>query len=122
MSATQYMDMQMGDRFAAVSSVVDHDAETTFTPVYRNRAEGGVGFYNYGNYKDDELDALAAAQSKEADPEKRKAIIKQVFQRHNAQIHHIPLHRQYIPWAERAGVNVVHRADNWFELQWVVVK
>ncbi|TMH05122.1 MAG: ABC transporter substrate-binding protein [Betaproteobacteria bacterium] len=98
------------------------DAETTFTPVYRNRAEGGVGFYNYGNYKDDELDALAASQSKEADPEKRKAIIKQVFQRHNAQIHHIPLHRQYIPWAERAGVNVVHRADNWFELQWVVVK
>ena len=98
------------------------DAETTFTPIYRNRAEGGVGFYNRGNYKDDELDALAAAQSKEVDPAKRKALIKQVFLRHNAQVHHIPLHRQFIPWAARAGVNVVHRADNWFELQWVTIK
>ena len=97
-------------------------AETTFTPVYRNRADGGVGLYNYGNYKDDELDALAAAQSKEADPEKRKAIIKQVFQRHNAQIHHIPLHRQFIPWAMRSNVEAVHRADNWLEWAWVTVK
>jgi peptide/nickel transport system substrate-binding protein len=98
------------------------DAETTFTPVWRNRGEGGVGFYNYGNYKDDKLDALAAAQSKEADPEKRKAIIKQAFQVMAEQIHYIPLHRQFIPWAARAGVNVVHRADNWFELQWVTIK
>ena len=33
------------------------DAETTFTPIYRNRGAGGVGFYNYGNVKDDTLDA-----------------------------------------------------------------
>lgn len=55
------------------------DAETTFTPIYRNRGEKGVGEYNRGNYKDDELDALAAASSKESDPEKRKVLIKQVF-------------------------------------------
>jgi peptide/nickel transport system substrate-binding protein len=97
------------------------DAETTFTPIYRNRGEGGVGFYNYGNYKDDKLDALAAAQSKEADPEKRKALIKQVFLVHNEAVHHIPLHRQFIPWAARTNMNVVHRADNWFEIQWVTV-
>jgi len=30
MSAAQHMDMQMRDRFAAASSVVDHDAETVF--------------------------------------------------------------------------------------------
>jgi len=33
----------------------------------------------------------------------------------------IPLHRQVIPWAARNNVNVVHRADNWFEVQWVTV-
>ena len=33
----------------------------------------------------------------------------------------IPLHRQVIPWAARNNVNVVHRADNWFEVQWVNV-
>ena len=33
----------------------------------------------------------------------------------------IPLHRQVIPWAARSNVSVVHRADNWFEVQWVTV-
>ena len=97
------------------------DPETTFTPIYRNRGEKGVGEYNRGNFKDDELDTLAAASSREADPEKRKALIKQVFKRHNEQVHHIPLHRQFIPWAARSNVNVVHRADNWLELRWVTV-
>jgi len=97
------------------------DPETTFTPIYRNRGEKGVGEYNRGNFKDDELDALAAASSKEADPEKRKALIKKVFLRHNEMVHHIPLHRQFIPWAARSNVTVVHRADNWLETQWVTV-
>jgi len=95
------------------------DPETIFTPIYRNRGEKGVGEYNRGNYKDDELDALAAASSKEPDPDKRKALIKKVFLRHNEQVHHIPLHRQFIPWAARKNVTVVHRPDNWLELQWV---
>lgn len=98
------------------------DPETTFTPIYRNRAPAGVGFYNYGNFKDDELDALAAASSRETDPAKRKELIKKVFLRHNEQVHHIPLHRQFIPWAARSNVSVVHRPDNWLELQWVTVK
>jgi peptide/nickel transport system substrate-binding protein len=98
------------------------DPETTFTPIYRNRADKGVGYYNYGNYKNDKLDALAAASSKEADPERRKAMVKQVFLEHNANVHHIPLHRQFIPWAARANVSVVHRADNWLETQWVTIK
>lgn len=97
------------------------DAETTFTPIYRNRGAKGVGEYNRGNYVDDELDALAAASSKEQDPAKRKALIKQTFLRHNEQVRHIPLHRQFIPWAAKPNVNVVHRADNWLEWQWVTV-
>ena len=98
------------------------DAETTFTSLYRNRGEKGIGEYNRGNFKDDELDAIVAASSKEPDVEKRKALIKKAMLRHNEQVHHIPLHRQFIPWAARKNVNVVHRADNWMELQWVVVK
>ena len=98
------------------------DAETTFTPIYRNRGDKGIGAYNYGNYTDDKLDAVAAASSKEADPDKRKALIKQAFLLHNDAVHHIPLHRQFIPWAERTNVAAVHRADNWLEWQWVTVK
>ena len=98
------------------------DAETTFTPIYRNRGDKGVGSYNYGNYTDDKLDAVAAASSKEADVDKRKALIKEAFKLHNEAVHHIPLHRQFIPWAARQNVEVVHRADNWLEWQWITVK
>jgi len=98
------------------------DAETTFTPIYRNRGEKGVGAYNYANYTDDKLDALAAASSIEADPAKRRELIKAVFLEHNAKVRHIPLHRQFIPWAARKNVSVVHRPDNWLETKWVTVK
>jgi peptide/nickel transport system substrate-binding protein len=97
------------------------DAETTFTQIYRNRGPGGIGDYNRGNFKDDELDALVAASSKEVDPEKRKALIKKAMLRHNQEVHHIPLHRQFIPWAARKNVTVVHRPDNWLEWQWITV-
>ncbi|MBT9596377.1 MAG: ABC transporter substrate-binding protein [Vitreoscilla sp.] len=98
------------------------DAETTFTPIYRNRGTAGVGEYNRGNYKDDKLDAMAAATSVEPDVAKRREMIKAVFREHNEQMRHIPLHRQFIPWAARKNVNVVHRADNWVEVQWISVK
>lgn len=97
------------------------DPETTFTPVYRNRGDKGRGFYNYGDYKDDKLDEMIAASSKEGDPAKRKAMIKEIFLAHNAQVRHIPLHRQFIPWASRANVSVVHLADNRLELKWVTI-
>lgn len=37
---------------------------------------------------------------------------------HNAEVNDIPLHRQVIPWASRANVTVVHRADNYVIPQW----
>ncbi|HSV51024.1 MAG TPA: ABC transporter substrate-binding protein [Burkholderiaceae bacterium] len=97
------------------------DAETTLTPIMRSRADGGVGYYNWGNVKNPKLDELASASSKEADPAKREQLIKAALREHNEQVHHIPLHRQVIPWATRSNVTAVHRADNWLEWQWVTV-
>jgi peptide/nickel transport system substrate-binding protein len=65
---------------------------------------------------------MAAASSREPDAKKREALIKAVIKEHNEQVHHIPLHRQVIPWGARANVDVVHRADNWLEWAWVSVK
>ncbi|QPF76724.1 ABC transporter substrate-binding protein [Roseateles sp. DAIF2] len=95
------------------------DAETMMTPVLRNRAEKGVGFYNYGNFKNDKFDGLAAQSSIEADPNKREQLIKAALTEVKEQVNIIPLHRQMIPWAARSNVSVVHRADNWFEIAWV---
>jgi peptide/nickel transport system substrate-binding protein len=98
------------------------DAETTLTPIYRTRGKGGVGDFNYGQVADAEMDDLAAKSSKEPDPVKREALIKAAVKRHNEQVHHIPLHRQFIPWSARSNVEVVHRADNWLEWAWVKIK
>jgi peptide/nickel transport system substrate-binding protein len=97
------------------------DAETTFTPVMRNVGEKGVGSYNYGRHKDDKFDALAAQSSVEPDPVKREQLIRAALKEFKEQVHTLPLHRQVIPWAARQNVNVVHRADNWLEVDWVTV-
>ncbi|HKX41381.1 MAG TPA: ABC transporter substrate-binding protein [Burkholderiaceae bacterium] len=98
------------------------DAETTLTPIYRTRAPGGIGQFNYGQVNNPKLDELAAASSKEPDPKKRETLIKAAIKEHNDMVHHIPLHRQFIPWAMRSNVEVVHRADNWLEWAWVSIK
>ncbi|HUR89797.1 MAG TPA: ABC transporter substrate-binding protein [Ramlibacter sp.] len=95
------------------------DAETTFTPVLHSRGENGVGYYNWGNYKNPKLDQLIEASSKEPDGKKREQFIKAALHEHQEQVHNIPLHRQVIPWGARSNVEVVHRADNWLEVQWV---
>ena len=97
------------------------DAETVLTPIYRTRGTGGIGQFNYGQVNNPKMDQLAAASSKEPDPAKREQLIKAAIKEHNEQVHHIPLHRQFIPWATRSNVEVVHRADNWLEWAWVTV-
>jgi peptide/nickel transport system substrate-binding protein len=95
------------------------DAETTFTPVLRAPAENGVGLYNWGRVKNDKFEQLAAASSQEVDPKKREDLVKAALREYQSQTHLIPLHRQMIPWAMRANVEVVPRADNWLEVTWV---
>ena len=98
------------------------DAETTLTPIMRSRGEQGVGYWNWGNYRNPKLDELAAASSQEPDPARRAELIKAAVREHNEQIHHIPLYRQVIPWAMRRNVEAVHRADNWLEWRWVTIR
>ena len=97
------------------------DAQTLLTPVLHSPAPDGSGDFNWGSYVNKKLDALIDAARVEADPAKRKQQIAEALAEHNAQIHHVPLHRQVIPWAMRENVRAVHRADNWVEVRWVTV-
>ena len=97
------------------------DPQTIFTPVWHSR-KAPDGDYNYGNYNDPKLDALIDAAKQEMDVEKRKAIIRDALALQAAAIHYVPLHRQVIPWAMRANVKAVHRADNWVEAAWVTAQ
>ena len=98
------------------------DAQTTLSPVLRSLDKAtGQGGFNYGRYSNPKLDALIDAAATEMTVDKRKELIRQALAEHNANVHHVPLHRQMIPWAMRANVNVVHRADNWLMGEWVQI-
>jgi len=89
------------------------DAQTTLSPVLRSPDQKtGNGSFNYGRYVNSKLDALIDAAAVEMNLEKRRELVWDALKEHNAQVHHVPLHRQMIPWAMRSNVTVVHRADN----------
>ena len=89
------------------------DAQTTLSPVLRSLdAKTGNGSFNYGRYVNPKLDALIDAAAVEMNADKRRQMIWDALKEHNANVHHVPLHRQMIPWAMRSNVTAVHRGDN----------
>ena len=97
------------------------DAESILTPLYRTRGSNGVGTYNFGGFRNDRADALAAQSSVEVDAKKREQLIRGALAELREQVNIIPLHRQVAPWGARAHVTAVHRPDNWLELAWVQI-
>lgn len=89
------------------------DAQTTLSPVLRSPDQKtGNGSFNYGRYVNPKLDDLIDAAAVEMNVDKRRQIVWAALKEHNAQVHHVPLHRQMIPWAMRDKISVTHRADN----------
>ena len=80
------------------------------------------GDYNLGKYSNPKVDAAVDKLKTEVDPAKRAALAREVSQIHMADVGHIPLHFQVIPWAMRSNVRVVHRADNRLTVKWVTVQ
>ncbi len=98
------------------------DAIFTLQPVLSSYSGKGDGDYNYGRYKNPKIDELTAKIKVDMNPEARLKLIHEALLSHNAESNHIPLHRQVIPWASRANVTVVHRADNNVTPYWATVK
>ncbi|MEP6996499.1 MAG: ABC transporter substrate-binding protein [Betaproteobacteria bacterium] len=98
------------------------DAIFILQPVLATYTGKGDGDYNYGRYTNPKLDALIAKLKVNMDPEERLGEIHDALAAHNAEINHLPLHRQVIPWATRKNVTAVHRADNQVMPYWVKVE
>ncbi len=81
-------------------------------PVLSSYTGKGDGDYNYGRYSNAKIDELTAKVKVDMDPEQRLGEIRDALAAHNAEINHLPLHRQVIPWATRSNVTAFHRADN----------
>jgi peptide/nickel transport system substrate-binding protein len=80
------------------------------------------GDYNLGKYSNAKVDAAVDKLKTEVDPAERAAFAREITIQHMADVGHIPLHHQVIPWAMGANVTVVHRADNRLTVKWVTVK
>ena len=95
------------------------DPGFTLTPVLHSHDGQGRGDFNSGRFRDEALDRTIRAIEVEMDVPRRRALMLEALQRVRQNIYVIPLHRQVIPWAARAGVRAVHRPDNVIEPLWV---
>jgi peptide/nickel transport system substrate-binding protein len=91
------------------------DPALTLGPLLHSYDGKGWGDFNSGRVKDAALDRLIEAADVEMDATKRRALIVEALQRAREQVYTIPLHRQVIPWAARAGLKISHRADNFID-------
>ncbi|HEY5307297.1 MAG TPA: ABC transporter substrate-binding protein, partial [Casimicrobiaceae bacterium] len=98
------------------------DAIFILQPVLETYNGKGDGDYNYGRYSNARLDELTGKVKVDMNPDERLTYIREALLAHNAEINHLPLHRQVIPWASRSTVSVPHRPDNWVTPQWTTVK
>jgi peptide/nickel transport system substrate-binding protein len=88
------------------------DAIFVLQPVLSSHNGKGDGDYNYGRYSNPRLDELTAKVKVDINYENRLGEIHDALAAHSAEINHLPLHRQVIPWATRSNVTASHRADN----------
>jgi peptide/nickel transport system substrate-binding protein len=99
------------------------DSQYALQSLIRTRIEKTAdGDYNLGRYSNPKVDAAIDQLKTEVDPRKRAALAHEASALHQADIGHLPLHFQVIPWAMRSNVSVVHRADNRLTVKWVKVQ
>ena len=98
------------------------DAIFTLQPVLSTFSGKGDGDYNYGRYADSKFDAIVGEVKVEMNTEKRLALIRRALEIQRAEMYHLPLHRQVIPWAGRSNVEIPHRADNQVWPIWAKMK
>lgn len=99
-----------------------HDAWISLFSIAHSVGKEGAGDWNFGRYANPKVDALIDAIRVELDPTKRNRLIEQALILHNADVGHIPLYQQVIPWAMRSNIKAVHTPDNFLEIRWVSVE
>lgn len=98
------------------------DAIFILQPVLATYNGKGDGDYNYGRYTNPKQDDLIAKIKVDVNAPQRLDEIHAALAAQAAEINHLPLHRQMIPWAMRSNVTAVHRADNNVIPYWVKIQ
>jgi len=97
------------------------DSLYTLQSIVRTKGQGGDGTWNFSGYSNPKIDTIIDALKTEVDLKKRAELTKTALLLEQADVGHIPLHHQVIPWAMRSNITVVHRADNRMLAKWAVI-
>ncbi len=97
------------------------DSLYTLQSILRTKGQGGDGTWNFSGYSNPKIDAIVDALKTEVDIKKRAELTRTALLLEQADVGHIPLHHQVIPWAMRSNITVVHRADNRMLAKWAVI-
>jgi len=92
--------------------VATFDAQYSLQSLVRTRTSGPDGNFNFGRISDAKVDQLVDAMKTETDVAKRNALIREALVRTRDEYLYVPLHHQLRPWAMKAGVTTLHRADD----------
>ncbi|WP_288252245.1 ABC transporter substrate-binding protein [uncultured Hydrogenophaga sp.] len=95
------------------------DAMYSLQSLVRSVGQGGDGNYNVGRYSNPKMDQIVDRAKVETDLLIRNRLLTEALELSNADVSHLPLHNQIIPWAMKKSINVVHRADN--RLDWRLI-
>jgi peptide/nickel transport system substrate-binding protein len=99
------------------------DSQNALQALMRTRIEKTAdGEYNYGRYSNPKVDEAIDKLKTELSEKKRAELAHEASRIHLADVGHLPLHYQVIPWAMRSNVTVVHRADNALLAKWVRIQ
>lgn len=98
------------------------DSLYTLQEIIRTKGKGGDGANNYCGYSNVKADALIDKLKTETDFTRRTELTREALLLAQADVGHIPLHHQVIPWAMRKNISVVHTANNALYAKWVVIK
>ncbi len=92
--------------------VATFDAQYSLQSLVRTRTTGADGNFNFGRASDAKVDQLVDAMKTETDVAKRNGLIREALARTRDEFLYVPLHHQLRPWAMKAGVSTLHRADD----------
>ncbi len=97
------------------------DALYTLQSILRTHTNGSDGNWNFSGYSNPKVDAIIEKLKTETDFSKRAELTREALLIDQADVGHIPLHHQVIPWAMRSNITVVHRADNRMHAKWAII-
>ena len=97
------------------------DALYTLQSILRTHTNGSDGNWNFSGYSNPKVDAIIEKLKTETNFRKRAEFTREALLLDQADVGHIPLHHQVIPWAMRSNITVVHRADNRMHAKWAII-